>query len=95
MQDLQRYAEILGIHKPWFVDRVELKLSNGEVHVHLEHLEVEQRLCPECGEACRQYDHQPERRWRHLHTCQYETILHAKPLRAECGQHAVRLVKLP
>ena len=66
MQDRQLYAEILGIRAPWFVDRVELKLSDGEVHVHLEHPEVEQWPCPECGEACRQYDHQPERQWRHL-----------------------------
>jgi transposase len=95
MQDRQLYAEILGIRAPWFVDRVELKLSDGEVHVHLEHHEVGQWPCPECGEACRQYDHQPERQWRHLDTCQYQTILHAKPPRAECDQHGVRVVKLP
>src|SRR5574338_988609 len=41
------------------------------------------------------YDHQPYRRWRHLDTCQYQTILHAKPPRAECGTHGVRAVKLP
>jgi transposase len=95
MQDRQLYAEILGIRAPWFVDRVELKLSDGEVHVHLEHPEVEQWPCPECGEACRPYDHQPERQWRHLDTCQYRTILHARPPRGECHQHGVRVVKLP
>jgi transposase len=95
MQDRQLYAEILGIRAPWFVDRVELKLSDGEVHVHLEHREVEPWPCPECGEACRQYDHQPERQWRHLDTCQYRTILHARPPRSECEQHGVRVVKLP
>jgi transposase len=95
MQDQQLYAEILGIQAPWFVDRVELKLGDGEVHVHLEHQGVEQWPCPECGEACRQYDHQPERRWRHLDTCQYRTILHARPPRGECHQHGVRVVKLP
>jgi transposase len=95
MQDRQLYAEILGIQAPWFVDRVELKLCDGEVHVYLEHHEVEQWPCPECREACRQYDHQPERQWRHLDTCQYQTILHAKPPRAECDQHGVRVAKLP
>ncbi len=85
----------LGVHAPWFVDRVELELADGEVHVHLEHHEVAQWPCPECGEACRQYDHQPERRWRHLDTCKYQTILHAKPPRAECERHGVRVVKLP
>jgi transposase len=95
MQDRQLYAEILGIRAPWFVDRVELKLGDGEVHVHLEHHEGEQWPCPECGKACRQYDHQPERQWRHLDTCQYRTILHARPPRSECEQRGVRVVQLP
>jgi transposase len=42
MQDRQLYAEILGIRAPWFVEQLELKLTEGEVHVHLEHHEVEQ-----------------------------------------------------
>ena len=93
MQDRQLYAEILGIRAPWFVDRVQLKLRDGAVHVHLEHHEVEPWPCPECGEARRRYDHQPERPWRHLITCQYQTIL-AKPPQAEYGQHEERVVKL-
>jgi len=94
MQDRELYRQILGIEAPWFVERVELKLAEGEVHVHLDHHEVMNWPCPECGADCRLYDHQPERQWRHLDTCQYETILHAKPPRAECGQHGVRVVKL-
>jgi transposase len=94
MQDRELYRQILGIESPWFVERVELKLTEGEVHVHLDHHEVMNWPCPECGADCKLYDHQPERQWRHLDTCQYETILHAKPPRAECGQHGVRVVKL-
>lgn len=41
------------------------------------------------------YDHQPERQWRHLDTCQYRTILHAEPPRSQCPTHGVRVVKLP
>jgi transposase len=41
------------------------------------------------------YDHQGERQWRHLDTCQYQTILHAQPPRSQCSQHGVRVVKLP
>jgi transposase len=54
-----------------------------------------QWCCPECGQPCPLYDHQPERRWRHLDTCQYQTILHAEPPRSNCGEHGVRTVKLP
>lgn len=40
MQDRQLYAEILGIKAPWFVEQVELKLAEGEVHVRLDHHDV-------------------------------------------------------
>jgi transposase len=64
MQDRQLYAQILGIASPWFVERVELKLQEGEVHVYLSHESSATWLCPECGRACGLYDHQAERRWR-------------------------------
>lgn len=95
MQDRELYRRILGIEAPWFVDRVELKLAAGEIHVYLEHHDQRDWPCPECGTACQLYDHQPERQWRHLDTCQYETILHTRPPRTECRKHGVRVVKLP
>ena len=33
MQDSQLYQQILGITTPWRVERVELRLKEGEVHV--------------------------------------------------------------
>jgi transposase len=95
MQDRELYRQILGINAPWFVDRVELKLEAGEVHVYLEHEGKIEWPCSECGAECKLYDHQAERRWRHLDTCQYQTILHARPPRTECGEHGVRVVRLP
>jgi transposase len=95
MQDRELYRRILGIEAPWYVDSVELKLEVGEVHVHLAHHEMMDWPCPECGAGCKLYDHQPKRQWRHLDTCQYQTILHAEPPRSECSVHGVRVVKLP
>jgi transposase len=66
MQDRELYRQILGIEAPWFVERVELKLAEGGVHLHLDHHEVMNWPRPECGAECRLYDHQPERQWRHL-----------------------------
>jgi transposase len=94
MQDRELYRQILGIESPWFVQRVELALEKGEIHVHLEHQETDW-ACGECGQRCRLYDHQPERRWRHLDTCQYQTILHASPPRSDCASHGPRVVKMP
>src|ERR1700751_2152845 len=95
MQDRELYRQILGIEAPWSVERVEVKVAEGEVHVYLEHQETGSWPCPECGEGCQLHDHQEERQWRHLDTCQYQTILHARPPRAECPEHGVRVAKLP
>ena len=94
MQGHQLYEQILGITAPWCVERVELRLTDGEVHVHLAHGEAAWR-CPECGQACPLYDHGPERTWRHLDTCQYQTLLHAAVPRTECAEHGVRMVSVP
>jgi len=76
------------------VERVDLQLKEGEVHVYLTHQDNREWACAECGVLCPLYDHQPERQWRHLDTCQYRTILHAKPPRSQCPEHGVRVVKL-
>jgi transposase len=95
MQDRELYRRILGIEAPWYVESVELNLEAGEIDVRLGHYDMIEWACPECGGGCKLYDHQAERRWRHLDTCQYRTILHAAPPRSECAEHGVRVVKLP
>lgn len=95
MQDHQLYEQILGIQSPWFVERVELKLDEGQVHVHLAHREEAAWTCPECGCQCPLHDHTAERTWRHLDTCQYQTLLHAATPRTCCPEHGVRAVRLP
>lgn len=95
MQDRQLYQQILGIVSPWFVSRVELGLEAGEVQVYLQHKKSAGWSCPECGRACPLHGHQPDRTWRHLDTCQYQTLLHAELPRTRCEEHGVRVVEIP
>jgi len=95
MQDHQLYQQILGIAAPWHVERVELCLEGGEVHVYLDHDPLANWACPECGTPSPLYDHDEKRCWRHLDTCQYRTILHAQAPRTRCGKHGVRVVRVP
>lgn len=95
MQDRQLYQQILGIGSPWLVSRVELDVEAEEVHVYLGHTETATWCCPECGAVCPLHDHQPERTWRHLDTCQYQTLLHAELPRTRCEAHGVRVVQIP
>jgi transposase len=94
MQDHELYRRIR--HRGSLVcGRGRTKTESGEVHVYLRHHDMIQWPCPECGAACKLYDHQPERQWRHLDTCQFQTILHAAPRRSECSEHGVRVIRPP
>jgi transposase len=95
MQDRQLYEQILGIAAPWQVREVELKLAEGEVHVYLAHGSGAEWPCAECGRPCPLHDHQADRSWRHLDTCQYQTVLHAELPRTKCAEHGVRVVRVP
>src|SRR6185369_10676222 len=77
MQDRQLYEQLLGLQAPWRVERVELNLQEGAVRVYLGHPEDATWCCPECARSCALHDHQPERAWRHLDTCQFETRIFA------------------
>jgi transposase len=95
MQDRQLYQQILGITSPWSVTRVELDLKQGEVRVFLEHSGNAEWSCAECGRICPIHDHEPSRGWRHLDTCQYQTVLHAAVPRTKCPEHGVKTACVP
>lgn len=94
MQDKDLYAQILGVQRPWTVRAVDLDLPGGEVIVHVQHDRQVALCCPECGAEAPGYDSR-ERRWRHLDTCQYRTILAAEVPRCNCPEHGIRQVAVP
>jgi len=93
MRDHELYARILGIQLPWRVRDVELHLEAGEVQVFITADRAAFR-CPSCGKDCPGYDSRA-RRWRHLDTCQYRTILIADLPRVRCEEHGVVQVAVP
>jgi transposase len=94
MRDRELYATILGLEAPWTVERVEVDLQDGAVHVWLSREEGAAVECPECRAARPIYDHR-EREWRHLDTCQLQTRLHARVPRVQCPTHGVVQVAVP
>lgn len=93
MRDTELYARILGIEAPWRVEAVHLQPEAGEVQVRVAAAPAALQ-CPTCGAACPGYDHR-ERRWRHLDTCQYRTLLVAAVPRVQCPTHGVVQVAVP
>jgi len=94
MRDKDLYAQILGIKSPWRVSSVELAMSEEEVAVRVEQEPGSRQCCPTCGKVSPGYDSRT-RRWRHLDTCQYKTILVADVPRVRCEEHGVVTVSVP
>jgi transposase len=95
MDSVELYRHLLGLKEPWGVDRVEMDVGNQRVDVFVSHLKSQRFNCPSCDESLGVYDHQPERVWRHLDSCQFLTYLHAQPPRVSCSVHGVKQVVLP
>lgn len=95
MDDRQLYTTILGLREPWVVDEVEVVGEAEEVRVQLAIREDTALHCPECKKVAPGYDQATERRWRHLDTCQYRTVLVARIPRVECAEHGVRQIWVP
>jgi transposase len=93
MRDTEQYRQILGLERPWFVSRVELKLDDQRVDVFVEHDAGVSWACPQCDRALACRDHAEERAWRHLDTCQLKTYLRARVPRVDCPEHGVIQVR--
>jgi transposase len=94
MKPTELYRQILGIQYPWHVTAVELHRDQGELLVFVELDPSAELACPTCGRGVVRYDHR-ERRWRHLDTCQYKTILVASVPRVNCEDCGIRQVEVP
>lgn len=95
MDSTSLYAHILGLTPPWRVSDVDLDTTAGEVRVRVTHGSEDALQCPSCGRACSVHDHAPERRWRHLDTCQLQTLLVCSIPRVSCPEHGVQQLSVP
>lgn len=95
VRDTELYQQILGLGAPWSVARVDLNVKEQRVDVFAEHGKKKRWPCPECGKDCGLHDHDEERTWRHLDSCQFQTFLHARIPRVRCDDHGVKQVRVP
>lgn len=94
MTDKEFYQKVLGLEEPWRVEEVKLDMEARRVELRVGYKaggvwEVEGKKVSVV------YDHAPERRWRHLDTCQLETILVAKVPRVKLQDGRVVTVPVP
>ena len=86
MHDRELYQQILGLTYPWQVEDIRLDLEERQVVVVAGYVSSEAVGCPSCGRSCGRYDHR-KRRWRHLDTCQLQTVIEADIPRVNCPEH--------
>lgn len=89
------YGLLLGVKSPWAVEEVELDVRGKRVDIRVEWTPGEAAPCPQCGQLCALADHAPERRWRHLDTMQFETVIVARVPRSRCREHGVKTIAVP
>lgn len=89
------YQRMVAPPVPWRVSRVEVDAGNRRVDVWLEHAVGWVFACPVCSAPLSVYDHTPERAWRHLDTCEYQTWLHAALPRVACARDGTLQVRPP
>lgn len=90
----EHYGQLLGIHSPWEISRVDLNTSEQKVDIVIEYTS-DVGPCPECGTVSPKHDDRLERTWRHLDTMQFGTYLHCQLPRVRCKTHGVKTVEAP
>ena len=93
MQDFELYRQILGLEHPWRVESVRMDRKAGEIEVTVECVE-QVWGCPQCHQRMHIHDYE-ERRWRHLDSCQFKTIIRAKVPVVRCPEHGSQHVQVP
>lgn len=93
MQDIKLYEAILGLSAPWEVKSIELDKKAEEVIVEVE-CKNKVWICPESNEQMHMHGYE-ERKWRHLDSCQYKTIIKAKVPRVKNPGKGTMMVQVP
>jgi transposase len=94
MDQLSLYNHILQLKNPWYTSAVRLIESESSIVVTIDYQSKEKIPCPKCQELCERYDTR-KRRWRHLDTCQYKTIIESEIPRINCKEHGVLTIQVP
>ena len=93
MKDVQLYEQILGLQAPWYVESVKLQPAAREIEVRVSYRDTHWG-CPQCGQRMQIHDYE-ERRWRHLDSCQFKTILVSRVPVVRCPAHSSQTVAVP
>ncbi len=93
MKDIELYQKLLDIVTPWQVQALTLKKETQEIEVRVVCTE-RVWACPTCGQRMHVHAYE-ERRWRHLDSCQYKTVMVCRVPTVQCPEHGAQSVTVP
>lgn len=94
MDEKSLYAHILNLSSPWQVMSLSLDEKAGSVTVFVGLIDNTPLTCPKCGKTRPVHDHR-HRKWRHLDTCQFATLIEADVPRIMCPEHGCLTLPVP
>ena len=78
MKDTALYEQLLGLKSPWSVKKVDLSLADQRVVVEVVLKKAQVWADPTDASKRAHINGWSERQWRHLDTCQFETVIKAR-----------------
>ena len=88
------YQQLFGDTTPWVVSKVHLDMDQLTNEVQLKVKPNTIWACPKCHGRLHIKEWRT-RRWRHLDSCQFKTILEAAVPVVECSEHGAQTVQVP
>ena len=95
MNEGECFRVIPGLETPWEVQEVKVDAEGRKVEVRAGCRAGVLWACPESRERLAVHDHVVEGSWRHLETCQFETVLTCRVPRLRLGDGKVWSVPVP
>jgi transposase len=94
MKDTVLYEQILGLQTPWSVNKVELSLEERRVVVEVI---LKKQVWADPTDATKRahINGWSERQWRHLDTCQFETVIKARVPQLKYSDGTVEELSVP
>lgn len=95
MDELTLFTLALGLSKPWRVVEIHFSKEAQRLDLRIDFSKGARFSCPVCEESGCEVHDTKDRTWRHLNFFQYETYLHARVPRVQCGRCGIRQVEVP
>ena len=77
------------------MSNIELDMSSQRASIAVEFI-GDEYACPDCQASCPIYDRRGDtRKWRHLDTMQFETMIESDIPRIKCSEHGVKSITMP